>query len=206
MWRFLRIRKASFNPWFNGLMDKDILPSSGSDRIRCFNPWFNGLMDKDSLASGLADAGRTVSTLGLMDWWIKTVKNTAHISMSHCVSTLGLMDWWIKTPGTPGPHPPCDRFNPWFNGLMDKDVIYFLFFSHKISVSTLGLMDWWIKTCIYHHYYQLVKSVSTLGLMDWWIKTPSGWQLAGWLRCFNPWFNGLMDKDNKFFYWFFPAQ
>jgi len=25
--------------------------------------------------------------------------------------------------------------------LMDKDVIYFLFFSHKISVSTLGLMD-----------------------------------------------------------------
>ena len=39
---------VGFNPWFNGLMDKD-LTCEGLIFVRriCFNPWFNGLMDKD---------------------------------------------------------------------------------------------------------------------------------------------------------------
>ena len=32
-----------------------------------FNPWFNGLMDKDMKAQLLNQTGKQVSTLGLMD-------------------------------------------------------------------------------------------------------------------------------------------
>ena len=40
--------KVSFNPWFNGLMDKDAANSPKSGKhLPSFNPWFNGLMDKD---------------------------------------------------------------------------------------------------------------------------------------------------------------
>ena len=57
-----------FNPWFNGLMDKDA--GKTDDEIKavlCFNPWFNGLMDKDDLSHCSQESLPFVSTLGLMD-------------------------------------------------------------------------------------------------------------------------------------------
>ena len=112
-----------FNPWFNGLMDKDLANTLWSIGWTGFNPWFNGLMDKDGIAIGKTAAYSLVSTLGLMDWWIKT----RTISWTSPSSPLG--------------------FNPWFNGLMDKDMSCAMISELLLLVSTLGLMDWWIKTC-----------------------------------------------------------
>ena len=61
-------RVYCFNPWFNGLMDKDFARVEfSSGKMKSFNPWFNGLMDKDIIFSVCWKSLFRVSTLGLMD-------------------------------------------------------------------------------------------------------------------------------------------
>ena len=104
-----------------------------------------------------------------MDSWIKT--QTAGLSYSTSpVSTLVLMDSWIKTIPPPSALPQHLRFNPCFNGFMDKDQSWTLWMSWPEMVSTLVLMDSWIKTA---------RAPKPL------LPSPG----------FNPCFNGFMDKD-----------
>ena len=64
--------------------------------MKSFNPCFNGFMDKDILHCHLFWWHALVSTLVLMDSWIKTGVNMASLTAMLC-------------------------FNPCFNGFMDKD-------------------------------------------------------------------------------------
>ena len=63
-----------------------------------------------------------VSTLVLMDSWIKTCIRWWHCGAPHAVSTLVLMDSWIKTASKSNPFIALLSFNPCFNGFMDKDL------------------------------------------------------------------------------------
>ena len=58
------------------------------------------------------------------------------------------MDSWIKTTIAPVPPNVRLRFNPCFNGFMDKDADHWQRNSGSGAVSTLALMDSWIKTTI----------------------------------------------------------
>ena len=62
-----------------------------------FNPCFNGFMDKDQQAFILEWRIFGVSTLVLMDSWIKTLISSYIVKIRPLVSTLVLMDSWIKT-------------------------------------------------------------------------------------------------------------
>ena len=62
------------------------------------------------------------------------------------VSTLVLMDSWIKTRLVPRLSAPQESFNPCFNGFMDKDIGAGTAGFCGSKVSTLVLMDSWIKT------------------------------------------------------------
>ncbi len=80
-------------------------------------------MDKDSIFIYPELAIVTVSTLVLMDSWIKTDYGADHLFYIFSVSTLVLMDSWIKTM-LEKPEPlEHDCFNPCFNGFMDKDKL-----------------------------------------------------------------------------------
>ena len=106
-----------------------------------------------------------------MDSWIKTIRKNGWRSYKTLVSTLVLMDSWIKTLlillyfGHLARFNPCfngfmdkdkrrshaqtsamERFNPCFNGFMDKDLVAFSAVAALMTVSTLVLMDSWIKT------------------------------------------------------------
>ena len=88
---------SGFNPCFNGFMDKDTMPLTlANSRLTGFNPCFNGFMDKDRSPQRKSEVLTMVSTLVLMDSWIKT--------------TVQIKDGDIHL-----------SFNPCFNGFMDKD-------------------------------------------------------------------------------------
>ena len=62
-------------------------------------------------------------------------------------------------------------FNPWFDGLLYKDMSNYLAKARNYKVSTLDLMDCYIKTIVVSLNSLLVCLVSTLDLMDCYIKT-----------------------------------
>ena len=65
--------RYGFNPCFNGFMDKDACMAQPPVLLPWgFNPCFNGFMDKDDGTLKSAWHGIHVSTLVLMDSWIKT--------------------------------------------------------------------------------------------------------------------------------------
>ena len=67
-------QSPSFNPCFNGFMDKDAAAATrGAITSSCFNPCFNGFMDKYKIAERLTTRLYKVSILVLMDSWIKTI-------------------------------------------------------------------------------------------------------------------------------------
>ena len=135
-----------------------------------FNPCFNGFMDKDSMIP-------------------------IYRSLFFCVSTLVLMDSWIKTIVIWIIFSPYLRFNPCFNGFMDKDchLIYFgrcpLF---CFNPCFNGFMD---KDSSGFRSEVIIHFVSTLVLMDSWIKTFLNSFTKENSGGFNPCFNGFMDKD-----------
>ena len=85
-----------FNPCFNGFMDKDKRLFGWSMTGSSFNPCFNGFMDKDICSLFISYPFMIVSTLVLMDSWIKTAQSSICPEVS-------------------------SGFNPCFNGFMDKD-------------------------------------------------------------------------------------
>ena len=89
----------------------------------------------------------------------------------HQVSTLVLMDSWIKTHNIAAEGVHICSFNPCFNGFMDKDKFLPIYAITWLCVSTLVLMDSWIKTEHRGLRQRQWKQVSTLVLMDSWIKT-----------------------------------
>ncbi len=104
-------------------MDKDqtgLWRLAGSDRVSTLV-----LMDSWIKTEGQEvrrQAFHSVSTLVLMDSWIKTLWRLAGSPDEPHVSTLVLMDSWIKTlPPICGLSSMSWRFNPCFNGFMDKD-------------------------------------------------------------------------------------
>ncbi len=62
-------------------------------------------------------------------------------------------------------------FNPWFVGLLDKNITRLLSLCPSDSVSILGLLDYWIR------------------ILEEFSKTWAD------LISFNPWFVGLLDKN-----------
>ena len=83
-----------------------------------------------------------------MDSWIKTLIEGAHTKVGIDVSTLILMDSWIKTNVKAKELNETLSFNPCFNGFMDKDGLWRLVKKARCGVSTLVLMDSWIKTLL----------------------------------------------------------
>ena len=84
-------------------------------------------MDKDQTGLWRLAGSDRVSTLVLMDSWIKTEGQEVRRQAFHSVSTLVLMDSWIKT------HKPVRR-------------------DTGKPVSTLVLMDSWIKTIFFLYF------------------------------------------------------
>ena len=118
----LSMRAICFNPCFNGFMDKD--RSSFFQRALLypgFNPCFNGFMDKDKLAIACLVTFTFCFNPCFNGFMDKDQNPLNECQWHYCVSTLVLMDSWIKTPKTI--ENPLDAlcFNPCFNGFMDKD-------------------------------------------------------------------------------------
>ena len=81
-----------------------------------------------------------------MDSWIKTAGMNDSKALLVAVSTLVLMDSWIKTSSKTIDFVRVSCFNPCFNGFMDKDTPSISPTANFFPVSTLVLMDSWIKT------------------------------------------------------------
>ena len=87
-------------------------------------------------------------------------------------------------------------FNPCFNGFMDKERPDGTPIVPPDPVSILVLMDSWIKRLAKREDVETWIQVSILVLMDSWIKSPLFLMHVKLVLCFNPCFNGFMDKED----------
>ena len=163
----------------------------------CFNPWFDGLLYKDHTDSTHTDRQATVSTLDLMDCYIKTIAY-----LNFCFSFLYRFNpWFDGLLYKDCRFAFCRRqirngFNPWFDGLLYKDGN-----NHSIIRKLKESFNPWFDGLLYkdlliQSLLSIYQDVSTLDLMDCYIKTFIALLILATIFCFNPWFDGLLYKDD----------